>query len=82
MSRRAPFREADVSRALKAVQGAGLSVARVEIDQDGKIVIVSGRPLGDDRDGLDDPQDALTALRNRNAQRRAQRAASRQANPR
>jgi hypothetical protein len=43
MSRaRAPFRQADISRAVKGATAAGLSVSKVEIDQNGKIVIVSG----------------------------------------
>jgi hypothetical protein len=40
---RAPaiFRQADVTRAFRAAQAAGVRVARVEIDRDGKIVIVT-----------------------------------------
>jgi hypothetical protein len=36
------FKERDVSRAVKAVRKAGMDVARVEIDRDGKIVVVAG----------------------------------------
>ena len=43
MSRRLAFRQADVSRALKGALAAGLTVTRVEIGSDGKIVIVSGK---------------------------------------
>jgi hypothetical protein len=44
---RTPFRQVDISRAVKGATAAGLVVGRVEIDQDGKIVIVSGegRPI-------------------------------------
>ena len=38
------FRQADVTRAVKAVVAAGVGIARVEIDKSGKIVIVSGKP--------------------------------------
>ena len=38
---RTPFRQADISRAVKGAAAAGLVIGRVEIDQDGKIVIVS-----------------------------------------
>jgi hypothetical protein len=48
---RAPchFRQGDVTRAVRAVTAAGLSVARVEVDADGKIVVVPGMPLAEDR---------------------------------
>jgi hypothetical protein len=44
---RAPaiFRQADVTRAFRAAQAAGVRVARVEIDRDGKIVIVTADEL-------------------------------------
>jgi hypothetical protein len=38
------FRKTDVTRAAKAVLAAGLLVARVEVDRDGSIVIVPGKP--------------------------------------
>lgn len=37
---RASFRQADVTRAAKGVAKAGLPVGRVEIDREGKIVIL------------------------------------------
>jgi hypothetical protein len=40
------FRQQDVTRAFRAAQAAGVKVTRVEIDRDGKIVIVTA----DDRE--------------------------------
>jgi hypothetical protein len=42
---RAPstFRQADLTRAVRGVKAAGVEVARVEIDRDGKIVIMMGK---------------------------------------
>ena len=45
MSRRQhTFKQCDVTKALKATVKAGIPVGRVEIDKDGKIVIVTTRP--------------------------------------
>lgn len=41
---RAQFKQIDLTRAAKGVLAAGLSVGRMEIDTDGKIVIVIGEP--------------------------------------
>ena len=38
------FRQTDVTRAIKAAVAAGIDVARVEIDKEGKIVIVAAEP--------------------------------------
>ena len=50
---RTPFRQADISRAVKGATVARLVIGRVEIDQDGKIVIVSGEGK---------PKEAVTPL--------------------
>ena len=40
MTRRvSKFRQSELSRAIKAVQGAGLHVGRIEIEPDGKIIV-------------------------------------------
>jgi hypothetical protein len=38
------FKQGDVTKALKATAKAGIAVERVEIDKNGKIVIVTARP--------------------------------------
>ncbi len=50
---RAPsiFRQQDVTRAFRAAKAAGVRVARVEIDRDGKIVIVTADELDERREG-------------------------------
>jgi stringent starvation protein B len=35
------FRQADVTRAVKAVRSAGVNIARVEVARDGRIVIIT-----------------------------------------
>jgi hypothetical protein len=46
MSRAATFRQLDITRALRAADAAGREVRRVEIDRDGKIVLVMVEPAG------------------------------------
>ncbi|HEX5211645.1 MAG TPA: hypothetical protein VFW22_07925 [Pseudolabrys sp.] len=41
---RAKFRQVDVARALRATKASGLEIARVEINADGKIVVICGAP--------------------------------------
>ena len=38
------FRQQDVTRALRATVAAGIEVQRIEIDKDGKIILVFGKP--------------------------------------
>lgn len=38
------FKQRDVTKALKATVKAGIVVGRIEIDRNGKIAIVTGRP--------------------------------------
>jgi hypothetical protein len=67
MSRRAAFTKADVSRALKGAVVAGLPVARFEIDQDGRIVVIltTSAAIGDGK-----ALDARVVARDRIAQLR------------
>ena len=41
------FRQTDVTRAVKAVVAAGVEVARVEVDREGRIIVVAGKPAPD-----------------------------------
>jgi hypothetical protein len=41
---RLAFRQTDLTRAVRAIEAAGKSVARVEVDNAGKIVVVVGEP--------------------------------------
>lgn len=43
------FRQQDVTRAFRAAKAAGVRVARVEIDRDGRIVIVTADELEGER---------------------------------
>ena len=47
------FRQGDVTRALKATKAAGLKVTRIEIDQDGKIVLALATEQTSPQDALD-----------------------------
>lgn len=40
-----PFRQADVTRAIKGAVAAGLAPSRAEIDAQGKIVLDLGKPV-------------------------------------
>jgi hypothetical protein len=40
---RCTFRQQDATRAARAAIAAGLEVERIEIDRDGKIVVVTGK---------------------------------------
>jgi hypothetical protein len=39
------FKQRDVRAAVKAVTAAGVDIARIEIDCDGRITVVAGKPL-------------------------------------
>jgi hypothetical protein len=41
---RQTFKQGDVTKACKGMVKAGLSVRRVEIDREGKLVIITGKP--------------------------------------
>jgi hypothetical protein len=47
------FKQSDVTKAVKAVVAAGVGVARVEVDKDGRIVVIAGQapPPEEGREG-------------------------------
>jgi hypothetical protein len=53
------FRQSDLTRAINAVKAAGESVARIEVDSAGKIVIVTGK--GDSVTSSSNPWDDAVA---------------------
>lgn len=57
MTRRTAFRQQDIARAVRAVLGTGVGVARVDIGADGKISILTGKPIDErpasEQDDLD-----------------------------
>lgn len=38
------FRQRDLVRAIKGAKAAGLDISRVEVDKDGRIVVIIGKP--------------------------------------
>lgn len=55
------FKQQDVTRALRATVAAGIEVQRIEIDKDGKIVLVTGKavvPSSGVQEGSNDWADA------------------------
>jgi hypothetical protein len=55
------FREADLTRALRAARKAGVQVTRCEIDRDGRIVLVMGKE-GERRDDENEKPEDIVAL--------------------
>ena len=51
------FKQGDVRRLVKAAIAAGVEVARVEVDRDGKITVIAGKPCNDQH-GNHNPRDA------------------------
>ena len=62
MRRPSLFKERDVTRATKAVQAAGLDIARIEIAKDGAIIVVPGKQqqvAGEDSEERNEWDDVL-----------------------
>jgi hypothetical protein len=38
------FRQTDLKRAIRAAHAANLEIARIEIEKDGRIIVVPGKP--------------------------------------
>lgn len=54
------FRQSDVTRAVKAALAAGVRIERIEIDKDGKIVVVVGEA---DKNAPVEQDDLLSLIR-------------------
>jgi hypothetical protein len=48
MTRSCRLRKGDLRKTIEAVKAAGEDVARVEVDRDGKVIVVVGKPEGAD----------------------------------
>jgi hypothetical protein len=74
MARARPaFRQADVTRAVKGARAAGLNIGRVEIDRDGKIVLIVGSEAPEaspEQDDLDHELEEFNARHGGNEWRR------------
>lgn len=53
------FRQHDVTRAIKAARAAGIEIGQIEIDKDGKIVIVPKIAATPDRADTDNEWDEV-----------------------
>lgn len=53
MSARAAFKQADLTRAAKALEKAGLQVAGAKIQPDGTIIVLTGKSVANDINPLD-----------------------------
>ena len=53
------FKQTDVVRLVKAVAAAGVEVARVEVDKDGRIVVIAGKPMPNEGNQGGDEWDKL-----------------------
>lgn len=47
------FRKSDVRRVVEAVRDAGIEIARIEIDTDGRITLTTGKPEPEQATDLD-----------------------------
>ena len=59
MRRSCKFKVTDVTRAAKAVLAAGIAIERIEIDKDGKIMVVTGTPREGDNGEASNPWDEV-----------------------
>ena len=54
MSRRpATFRQADITRAVKGARAAGVDITQVEIDKDGRIILVAAKSTDETLNGVE-----------------------------
>jgi hypothetical protein len=48
------FRQSDIAKAVRGAQAAGLAVARVEVDHEGRIIVVAASGAVEHNGALDD----------------------------
>lgn len=56
------FRQADLTKAVKGAAAGGIKVTRVEIDRNGKIVVIAGRELDTEVNKAETPEDLRNLL--------------------
>jgi hypothetical protein len=54
----ARFREREVSRLLRAARAAGENIARIEVDETGKVAVIIGKP-GEAKDATEDTPERI-----------------------
>jgi hypothetical protein len=62
MERVPPFRKRDLTRAIRAVEAAGLTVGRVEVSKDGKLTLIPAGQQGEANRASESPKTPTTMI--------------------